>query len=490
MLIEFVVAFVVYMLAMSLFGIYMSRKNATGEDFLLGGRSLPLLLTLGTTVATMVGTGSSMGAVGFAYQNGWAGALYGVGGAVGILLLAWWFAPVRKFQFMTMSEEISYYVGADPLIKNLIAVIIYIASIGWLGAHIIGGGMYLAWLTGLDPQLAKILLAASFTVYVVIGGYTAVVWTDSVQALLLFTGFILMAYFSVEAAGGWQQMLLAQPEQNISWFAVDKTGALPALSLAVAIMVGVLATPSFRQRIYSGKNVSSIQRSFVYSGLIYLVFSIIPAIIGMASFAISPNLDNASYAFPNMALNVLPVALGVLIIIAGISATLSSASSDAIAGVSVVMRDLYILLFGKMPAAENVIWLSRISLILTIGAALGFAMMSNDIISYITKMISILMSGLCACGLLGRFWSRFNWQGALACLLTGMLVALVISMHGQWNELFGNPIIPSLLSALIAGVLITLITPQKTVSSEQAMNILNDEREMLESALPTELEKS
>jgi SSS family solute:Na+ symporter len=59
--------------------IYISRKQKSGEDFLLGNRKVPFLLTLGTTVATMVGTGSSMGAIGKGYSDGWAGALYGVG---------------------------------------------------------------------------------------------------------------------------------------------------------------------------------------------------------------------------------------------------------------------------------------------------------------------------------------------------------------------------------------------------------------------------
>ncbi|MFX6622225.1 sodium:solute symporter family protein, partial [Acinetobacter baumannii] len=85
--------------AMITLGWYVSRKQKTGEDFLLGGRSLPMILTLGSTVGTMVGTGSSVGAVGFGYSNGWAGMLYGLGGAVGILLVAWLFAPVRKLRF-------------------------------------------------------------------------------------------------------------------------------------------------------------------------------------------------------------------------------------------------------------------------------------------------------------------------------------------------------------------------------------------------------
>jgi SSS family solute:Na+ symporter len=56
----------------------------------------------------------------------------------------------------------------------------------------------------------------------------------------------------------------------MSLFAVDKLGVIPALSLAMVIGVGVLATPSYRQRIYSGKDVSPVRRSFVYTGVLYL----------------------------------------------------------------------------------------------------------------------------------------------------------------------------------------------------------------------------
>ena len=186
----FLSAFVIYVIFLIWIGWKVSRNQKSGEDFLLGGRGLPLFLTLGTTVATMVGTGSSMGAVGFGYANGWAGALYGIGGAIGILLTAWWFAPMRKLRFMTMSEELSYYVGANRYVKNIVGILIFVASIGWLGAHILGGGMYLAWIADIDESSAKVLISLAFAIYVVIGGYTAVVWTDTIQAIILFFGFI------------------------------------------------------------------------------------------------------------------------------------------------------------------------------------------------------------------------------------------------------------------------------------------------------------
>lgn len=87
--------FFTYLAGIILFGWWVSRHKQSGEDFLLGGRSLPFpTFTLGTTVATMVGTGSSMGAVGKGYENGWASSYYGIGGTMGILVTAWLFAPI------------------------------------------------------------------------------------------------------------------------------------------------------------------------------------------------------------------------------------------------------------------------------------------------------------------------------------------------------------------------------------------------------------
>lgn len=57
----FLVGFIIYAIAMIWLGWFVSRNQKSGEDFLLGGRSLPLFLTLGSTVATMVGLGSVWG---------------------------------------------------------------------------------------------------------------------------------------------------------------------------------------------------------------------------------------------------------------------------------------------------------------------------------------------------------------------------------------------------------------------------------------------
>jgi len=477
---QLLMAFLGYLGFMIWFGWWVSRSAKGGDDFLLGGRNLPFFLTLGTTVATMVGTGSSMGAVGFAYLNGWAGMIYGLGGAAGILLLAKLFAPVRDHQFMTMSEEVSYYVGANPVVKNTIALFIFIASIGWLGAHILGGGMYLAWLTGLSPLSAKLIIALGFSVYVVIGGYVAVVWTDSIQAIVLFVGFFLMAGVALYEVGGISEMANAQPVLNQSFLSLDKIGTVHGLSLFFAVLVGVLVAPSFRQRIYSGKHVKSIRQSFYLSGGLYLVFAIVPAIIGMAAYVLNPNLENSAFSFPYMAFELLPFGLAALVIVAGLSATISSASSDAIAAVSVLIRDIYSLVFKRMPHAHEVVKLSRIGLVATIGTALMLALLTDDVIGYITNMIATLMSGLCVCVMLGHFWSRFNWQGAITALVVSLIVSLAVILIPSWQAFWSNPIIPAIAASAVMAFIVTLLTPAQACSSAQALAILKAQREEMQ----------
>nr|WP_300310446.1 sodium:solute symporter family protein [Halomonas sp.] len=477
----FLATFFVYVIGMIVFGWWISRNDrGTGDDFLLGGRSVPLFLTIGTTVATMVGTGSSMGAVGFGYVNGWGGALYGIGGAIGVLLLAICFSGIRKMRFMTMSEELSYYVGANRLVRNVVALLIYIACIGWLGAHILGGGLYLAWMADIPSWQAKIIVALGFGVYCVVGGYMAVVWTDTVQAIVLFVGFFLMAAVAVVDAGGFEAIKAAADPSAISFLGIEKIGLIPAISLSTVIAVGVLATPSFRQRIYSGSSVGSVRRSFLVTGLLYMAFSVVPAIIGMATYALNPNLETSNFAFPYLATEVLPLWLGLLLLVAGLSATMSSASSDAIAGVATLIRDIYVLVKGRAPSAQNVVRFSRIALVGTIGLALAFALSSDDVISYITRMVSTVLAGMFVCGVLGRFWPRYNWQGAIASLIVASVTSLAVIANADWSAFWGNPSIPAVTLSALAGIIVTLLTPASRLSEEEALELISEERKRME----------
>lgn len=461
-------------------GIAVSRRNRTGEDFLLAGRRLTIPMVTGSALATLVGTGSSLGAVSLSYTNGWAGALYGIGGSVGIFLLLWLFADAREHGFMTFPEEMSYYYGANRVIKGTVAIVLFLATIGWLGAHILGGALYLSYLTGMDMALAKVVVALGFGLYTVIGGYLAVVITDMVQGTILFLGFTLLAVLALVKVGGFGAINAGAPAEATSFLGVEALGIVPAISLAVVIAVGVLATPSHRQRIYSANSTRTARRSFALVGVLFAVFAIAPPIVGLSTQVLSPGMENPDLAFPHLATEVFPLWVGALLLVAGLSATMSSGDSEAITGVTIFLRDISYLVTGRLPKAQNMVAHSRIALVAVLALALVGALLAETIIDYITTMISTVLTGLLVAVLLGKFWSRTTWQGGLAAIIGGAVAAITVILSGPLTEFWGNPSIPSLAVALIVGVLVSLVTPRRTISDAEALRLLAAERAELE----------
>lgn len=479
----FLTCFGIYIIAITLFGSWMARRNRSGDEFLLGGRSLPAFLTAGTVIATIVGTGSSMGSVGKAYSAGWMGSLFGLGAFAGTLLTALLFASARQYRFMTMAEELSSYVGGSRVVRSLVGVFTYLACVGWLGAHILGGGRYLQYVTNLDISYAMVLIALGFTVYSAIGGYRAVVWTDTIQAIVLFIGFVATAIFAFRSVGGFAGLqathaMLSEHADPAAGFAF-----LPGLTLVVAITASMLATPSFRQRIYSGESVSSIQRAFVYSAFLAVFFAVLPSIIGMAAYSQNSQLEKADLAFPYMATEMLPLALGVVTLLAGLSATMSSASSDAIAGVTIMVRDIYELIFRHLPSPENVILLSRVALGITTGLALAMAFSADSILGYIKDMISLFIAGMCVVAVLGKLWRRYNAPGAVASLVAASVTAITFRFQTGWNAYWGGSVIPTLLVSSLLGVIVSLLTQPEKLTQQEVVQRLAEQRKRIDGSV-------
>lgn len=472
----FFAIFGVYIVGMVVLGWWVSRGQKSGDDYLLGGRQVPFFLVLGTTIATMVGTGSSMGAVGKAYSNGWAGALFAIGAGLGLFFLAKFFSEVRKYKFMTFSEEMSFYYGGNRLIKGLVGVAIFFASVGWLGTHILGGSLYLNWIAGIDMTYAKIIVALGFTIYVIIGGYTAVVWTDTIQAVVLFLGFILMAFLCLNKIDAWSNADVLFNEKHFTF--LDSNQILASITVVISMFISTATVPSFRQRIYSSKDKRTVEKSFYISAFLYLLFAIIPVVIGITAFNLLPGIPNSDQAFPELVTKILPAGIGVIVLIAGLSAVISSASSDAIAGTSILLRDVFILLTGRMPPKEKALKYSRIGATVTSLFAVLFSMLSNNIFDYIKDMVGMVMSGMFVCVIFGRFWKRSTWQGGVAALVTGSLTALVFIFIPTWKAAFGGVTIPAIAVSSTFCVVVSLLTPPNTITNEEALASLEKEREV------------
>jgi SSS family solute:Na+ symporter len=159
---------------------------------------------------------------------------------------------------------------------------------------------------------------------------------------------------------------------------------------------------------------------------------------------------------------------------------MSSASSDAIAGVSILLRDVYMLIAGSTPKKNKIVLLSRWGLIGITAMALIFTLYSEDIINYIKNMISIVMSGMFVCVIMGKYWARATWQGGLATLIGGAACSITIMNVDDWMNFWGNPIIPAVICASVGGIIVSLLTPRNKISDDDALAILASERETME----------
>jgi SSS family solute:Na+ symporter len=489
----FIVGFIVYVGIMILIGIISSRGKSEGKAYLTGGAQLPVFLIFATMGATFIGTGSALGATANGFRYGWYGSAYGLGAALGLfsLVAIARFTKPRAKGFVTMAEEAQFLYNGNRTIKVVMGFMMYLVEIVWLGNHMNGGATYLSYITGLNPILARVITVCAFGIYVIIGGYLAVVWTDLIQLCIIVVGFIAIVIVAIPHAGGWGEITAtieaAGKGGNLSFYGVGAMGGMAVISLIWSIIIPGLGTPTYRMRIYTAKDDKSAAKAFTNSAILLIIFSLIPALIGMAAFTIATKngataiLQTPDYAFAYVATVVLGPVLGLLFMIAGLSATMSSGDSDAIAGVSILIQDIYPV-FAKRAMPEDKIkgW-SRWGLVLTLTFAFFATMFAKDVMSYISNVIGSIIPGVSVAMFLGACWKKATWQGGLTSLLSGALFGIlylgVAPFQNYIKGIFTGPAIPATILTLVLAVIVSLCTPQERLSEEKRLALVEAARQ-------------
>ena len=145
---------------------------------------------------------------------------------------------------------------------------------------------------------------------------------------------------------------------------------MAAIALVLSTAMGVIGTPTHRTRIYTSKDEKTARKAFLGQGILLFGWSFVTAIIGMSCFTIATmngdTLASGDYAFAYMATNALPPIIGMMFMICGLSATMSSGDSDAISGVTILLTDVYPSVTGKTIKEEDYAKYSRVALICTL----------------------------------------------------------------------------------------------------------------------------
>ncbi len=463
------------MLMVSMF--FMARVKKA-SDYLVAGRGIPFWALTGNIVGTCIGTGVVIGASGLAYQHGWAGCAYPIGLGLGTLLTGIFFAKMRRYKFMTLGEEISCYYGNNKIVSEFSNISLFFSQLCWLTVQIMGGGAVLSVVTGWNPQLSIVIAGIITAMISIPGGLKTVIYTDFLQATILLIGFGLLTSVALGDVGGLAGLKQSVPPGYYSFLGVKSYGGWKVFGLILVLLMNPIADPGRRLTMYSARTERGAKWSMITAGIIVIVFSVVVGIAGMYAFKLNPNLPSADQALPWLVMNVLPYGLAAIVVVSIASAIFSSANGNAAAVGTFYVRHIFPL-FTKRYAKRPIVVVRR-TLAVAFVLSTGLALFMGDIVEFVIKFLPLTMSGLAVIVLLGRFWKRSTWQGALAALITTPAVSLLIMFVPMGKNFFDNPIIPATIAGLLVHVIVSLITPNNTHRFEDIADAMTHERKSIE----------
>jgi SSS family solute:Na+ symporter len=428
--------FATYLLLMLGVGFYFMRKNSSAEDYFVGGRKMNAVHIGLSVVATDVGGGFSIGLGGLGFVMGLSGSWLLFTGLVGAWLSAVLLIPkvsrlAQRHKFLSFPQFLqNLYNGKVALIAGIISAIGYL---GFTSSQLLAGAkLATATFPGISIQTALISMGVIAVIYTAIGGIKAVIYTDTIQWILLMTGLVFIAlpvcYFGI---GGYETLKATLPANYFSLTAITWQQIVNWFITIVPIwFVGM----TLYQRIYAAGDKKTAQKAWFVAGLFeYPIMAFTGVLLGMfAKVAFENGIigGNVVGSFdPEMGLpvllrTILPVGLTGIILSAYFSAIMSTADSCLMAASGNVITDIL-----KHHKAGRIMLLSQIITLLLGASALLISWKVPNVLELMLHSYAFMVSGLLIPVLAGIFLRNRSSAGAFWSMIAGggMTLSLILS---------------------------------------------------------------
>jgi solute:Na+ symporter, SSS family len=426
--------FVLYMGGVLSVGIYHFRRNKNAEDYYVGSRSIRAHHVGLSIVATDVGGGFSIGLGGVGFAMGLAGSWLLFTGLIGAWLSAVFVIPRikrldAKHGMMTYPDFLRYrYNGTVALIAALISGVGYL---GFTGAQLLAGAK-LASATilqrnpfGVEPVLFALIAIAVITIlYTVIGGLKAVIYTDTIQWIILLCGLIFITIPVVlYKIGGIAALRQSLPESH---FSLTNIEPITFFNWMITIIPIWLVGMTLYQRMFACKNEKEARKAWYIAGLFeYPVMAFTGVFLGMCARVVFPDAE-AEMGLPMLIRDLLPVGVTGVVIASYFSAIMSTADSCLMAASGNFVNDIYERYIRKPGSARESIRISMLATLVIGAAAVLLAARFSTVLDAILYAYAFMVSGLFIPTLGGFFWKRGTSAGAAAGMLGGGILTLLL----------------------------------------------------------------
>ncbi|MFA6371520.1 MAG: sodium:solute symporter family protein [Methanothrix sp.] len=432
----FLIFLAIYIAVLLGIGLYFSSRQKSVTDFWLAGRELGPLIIGFSAASSWITASALLLATGLFLLIGvgsiWIWVFPNIAGLIIIAAIS---GRIKNIPALTQPElmEIRY----DPMIRAPVALAVTIMMILFSVTDFIGFKLVLGTFFGIDPFYAVAIMAVSVALYVSVGGFRAVVWTDVVQYLLLAGLAIYVAALALDlsAAKGVTLLAAASSMGTDWWNPLLLGGLMGALVFLVALLPGWVAEQDPWQKIWAARDETSARRGLLLGGtllaLVYLCCFL--TAIGLSVLYPRPagEVDAEMLYLKIISDNVSPALLA-LLSIGFAAASMSCTDTFATSAASCISRDLIQRHLRPAATMKEMLAINRILVVVMIGISATIALNANSIVDAVVIATVIGTTSYFFPIIGGLYWKRATRWGAMAALIVGGGTQILLISYEQF----------------------------------------------------------
>lgn len=420
-----------YLAVMLYIGYHSMKTVKTDEDFVLAGRNVGNIYIILSLFASFTGLSGLFGTPQYVYEYGIAGWWWWATFPIGVFIMGMTMAKLlRRRMHVTLPDvvDVNHSSKAVRVAASLVTVWNYLA---WTAGQVAGIVLVITTFTDLNGTAAVIVAYIIIVLFTLLGGFRAVVYTDSLQAVLflvvlgLVIPAVLLLHYDVPEAlaqttsiDGFYKLFGSVPAGTmITWWLLAPAGFIDNMAL---------------QRVFAAKDEKSAKGNITAAFLLMIIFGLILMFIGiMARFILPAGSDPAS-AMLNLSQLVLPKGMLGLLVAAFAGVAVSTASSTLLVCSSTLEQDVYSVLrnTGKEKPASSLL-VNRLFVVLVGLIALVLALKVPSVTQILMYGYSVYVPGLLLPVIAGSFHWKLSDRAMLLTIVSGVLTAVILILMGE-----------------------------------------------------------
>jgi SSS family solute:Na+ symporter len=442
-------------------GLWIGRRVRGGGDFFVAGRRLSAGLIFSTFLASNIGAGSTVGATAIGWTHGLSAWWWNGSAGIGSLALAFWVGPriwreAKAHGDLTLGDFLERHYGR-PL-RGLVAALIWLGTLAILAGQLIGIAAVLQVAGGLPPWGGYVAGAFVAVTYFIAGGLLSSAWVNRVQLLLILAGFAVITPIALGLAGGIDRIATVHPEGFL--------GGDVAVGWRYLFILGpaFIVSPGLLQRAFGAESEAALTRGVALNGLVLLVFAFAPAILGVAAFALYPDLESGRLALPALISGALPIWASTLALAAVFSAEVSTADAVLFMLATSGSRDLYAGFVNRRATDADIVRMARVLAVVGAVCGIGLAFVFASVEQALQTFYAILTVTLFV-PVLAALYTRVHGRNAFASLIAGLgtLAAVHLLTAGEGYGGVLTPTLAGILASAAAFALSTFLAPRSSI---------------------------